>query len=93
MTAHRSARTHGAKNQLGLGLSSLEDRPADGLLQDLFRLPAAIGQSCNTTVRPGPASYSSCAAEKGSGTVPVPESREPGRGLIRTACYWTSVST
>ena len=41
------------QKQLGLGLSPLEDRPADGLLQDLFRLPAAIGQSCNTTVYAG----------------------------------------
>ena len=42
---------HGAKNQLGLGLSPLEDRRSDCLLYDLFRLPAAVGQSCNTTDR------------------------------------------
>ena len=40
---------HSAKNQLGLGLSPLEDRRSDCLLHDLFRLPAAAGQSCNTT--------------------------------------------
>ena len=38
-----------AKNQLGLGLSPLADRRSDCLLHDLFRLPAAVGQSCNTT--------------------------------------------
>ena len=38
-------------NQLGLGLSPLEDRRSDCLLHDLFRLPAAVGQSCNTTFR------------------------------------------
>ena len=37
---------HSAKNQLGLGLSPLEDRRADCLFHDRFRLPAAIGQSC-----------------------------------------------
>ena len=42
-------RAHGVKNQLGLGLSSLEDRRSDCLLDDLFSLPAAAGQSCNTT--------------------------------------------
>ena len=36
---------HGAKNQLGLGLSPLEDRQSDCLFHDLFRLPSAIGQS------------------------------------------------
>ncbi len=41
--------THGAKNQLGLGLSLLKDRRSDCLLHDLFRLPAAAAQSCNTT--------------------------------------------
>ena len=40
---------HGAKNQLGLGLSPLEDRRSDCLFHDRFRLPAAVGQSCNTT--------------------------------------------
>ena len=40
---------HGGQNQLGLGLSPLEDRRSDCLLHDLFRLPAAVGQSCNTT--------------------------------------------
>ena len=40
---------HGAHNQLGLGLSPLEDRRSDCLLHDLFRLPAAVGHSCNTT--------------------------------------------
>ena len=40
---------HGAQNQLGLGLSPLKDRRSDCLLHDLFRLPAAVGQSCNTT--------------------------------------------
>ena len=39
----------GAKNQLGLGLSPLEDRRSDCLFHDLFRLPVAVGQSCNTT--------------------------------------------
>ena len=43
---------HGAQNQLGLSLSPLEDRRSDCLLHDLFRLPAAVGQSCNTTDRP-----------------------------------------
>ena len=42
---------HGAQNQLGLGLSPLKDRRSDCLLHDLFRLPAAVGQSCNTTNR------------------------------------------
>ena len=32
---------YGAKNQLGLRLSPLEDRRSDCLLHDLFRLPAA----------------------------------------------------
>ena len=40
---------HGAKNQLGLGLPPLEDRRSDCLFHDLFRLPAAVRQSCNTT--------------------------------------------
>ena len=40
---------YGAQNQLGIGLSPLEDRRSDCLLHDLFRLPAAVGQSCNTT--------------------------------------------
>ena len=40
---------HGAQNQLGLGMSPLEDRRSDCLLHDLFRLPAAVGHSCNTT--------------------------------------------
>ena len=40
---------HGAKNQLGLRLPPLEDRRSDGLLHDLFRLPAVVGQSCNTS--------------------------------------------
>ena len=39
---------HGAKNQCGLGLSPLENRRSDCLLHDLFRLPAALAQSCNT---------------------------------------------
>ena len=38
-----------AKNQLGLGLSPLKDRRSDCLLHDLFRLPAAVDQSCNIT--------------------------------------------
>ena len=42
-----------AQNQLGLGLSPLEHRRSDCLLHDLFRLPAAVGHSCNTTVEPG----------------------------------------
>ena len=41
---------HGAQNQRGFGLSPLEDRRSDCLLHDLFRLPAAVGQSCNTTL-------------------------------------------
>ena len=44
------APAHGAKNDLGLGLSPLKDRRSDCLFHDLFRLPAAVGQSCNTTV-------------------------------------------
>ena len=40
---------HGAKNQFGLGLAPLEDRRAHRLFHDLFRLPAAACQSCNTT--------------------------------------------
>ena len=43
-------RAHGTQNQLGLRFSPLEDRRSDCLLHDLFRLPAAVGQSCNTTV-------------------------------------------
>ncbi len=35
--------------QLGLGLSPLENRRSDCLFHDLFRLPAAVRQSCNTT--------------------------------------------
>ena len=42
---------HGAKDQLGLGLPPLEDRRSDCLFHDLFRLPAAVRQSCNTTIR------------------------------------------
>ena len=42
-------RAHGAKNPLGFGLSPLEDRWSDCLFHDLIRLPAAIGQSYNTT--------------------------------------------
>ena len=38
-----------AQNQLGLGLSPLEDRRSDCLFHDRFRLPAAVGQRCNTT--------------------------------------------
>ena len=40
---------HGAKNQLGLGLSPLEDRRSDCLFHDRFRLPASVGQRCSTT--------------------------------------------
>ena len=40
---------HSAKNQLGLGLSPLEDHRSDCLFHDLFSLPAAVGQSCTTT--------------------------------------------
>ena len=40
---------YGAQNQPGLRLSPLEHRRADCLLHDLFRLPAAVGHSCNTT--------------------------------------------
>ena len=40
---------HGAQNQLGLGLSPLEDRRSDCLLHDRFRLSATVGHSCNTT--------------------------------------------
>ena len=40
---------HGAKNQLGFGLSPLENRRSDCLFHDLIRLPATVGQSCNTT--------------------------------------------
>ena len=40
---------HGTKNQLGLGLSPLENRRSDCLFHDLFRLPGAVGQSFNTT--------------------------------------------
>ena len=36
---------HGAKSQLGLGLSPFEDRRSDCLLHDLFSLPAAFDQS------------------------------------------------
>ncbi len=43
---------HGVRNQLGLGLSPLENRRSDCLLHDLFRLPAAA-QSCNTTLSNG----------------------------------------
>ncbi len=46
---------HGAKNQLGLGLSPLEDRWPDCLFHDRFRLPVAVGQSCNTTDERPPA--------------------------------------
>ena len=42
---------HGAKNQLGLGLSPLEDRRSDCLFHDLFSLQVTVGQSCNTTIR------------------------------------------
>ena len=55
---------HGAKNQLRLRLSPLGDRRSDCLLHDLFRLPATVGQSCNTThqiaerVRPRRIQYS-----------------------------------
>ena len=45
---------HGTKNQLGLGLSPLEDRRSDCLFHDLFRLPASVSQSCNTTFRSRP---------------------------------------
>ena len=37
----------------GIGLSPLEDRRPDCLFHDLFRLPAAVGQSCNTTYSRG----------------------------------------
>ena len=43
--------THGAKNQLGLGLSPLENRRSDCLFHDLFRLLGAVGQSCDPTLR------------------------------------------
>ena len=42
---------HGAKNQLGLGLSPLEDRRPDCLFHDRFRLLGADGQSCDPTLR------------------------------------------
>ena len=45
---------HGAQNQLGLDLSPLEDRWSDCLLHDLFSLPAAVGQSCKTTLMSPP---------------------------------------
>ena len=47
---------YGAKNQLGLGLSPLEDRRSDCLFHDRFRLPRTVGQSCNTT-EPTPRAY------------------------------------
>ena len=40
-----------AQNQCGLRLPPLEDRRSDCLLHHLFRLSAAAGHSCNTTVR------------------------------------------
>jgi len=40
---------HGANNQFRLRLQPLEDRRSDCLLHDLFRLPAAARQSCNTS--------------------------------------------
>ena len=47
---YRKVPAHGAQNQPGLRLSPLEDRRSDCLLHHLFRLPAAVGQSCNTTL-------------------------------------------
>ena len=41
---------YGAQNQPGLRLSPLENRRSDCLLHDLFRFPAVVGHSCNTTV-------------------------------------------
>ena len=41
--------THGAKNQLGLGLALLEKRRSDCLFHDLFRLLVVVGQGCDTT--------------------------------------------
>ena len=41
---------YGAKDQPGLRVSPLEYRRSDCLLHDLFRLPAVVGHSCNTTV-------------------------------------------
>ena len=41
---------HGAQNQLGLRVSPLEDRRSNYLLHHLFRLAAAVGHSCNTTL-------------------------------------------
>ena len=41
---------HGAQNQLGRRWSPLGDHRSDCLLHHLFRLPAAAGHSCNTTV-------------------------------------------
>ena len=74
---------HSTKNQLGLGLSPLEDRRSDCLLHDLFRLPAAAGQSCNTTAGRARAARkstraSSASVETAGRTVPrarTPESR------------------
>ena len=42
---------YGAQNQPGLRLSPLEHRRSDCLLHDLFRLPAAVDHSCNTTLK------------------------------------------
>ena len=42
---------YGAQNQPGLRVSPLEQRWSDCLLHDLFRLPAAVGHSCSTTLK------------------------------------------
>ena len=68
---------HGAKNQLAFGLSPLEDRRSDCLFHDRFRLPAAIGQSCNTTI--------STAAQRTNFLQPLgerPDGRSPHRSQI-----------
>ncbi len=49
-SAEQTACRLGAKNQLGFGLSPLEERRPDCLFHDRFTLPAAAGQSCKTTV-------------------------------------------
>ena len=65
---------HGAKNQLGLGLSPLEDRWSDCLLHDLFRLPAACAA---LSPSPTPSAVS---------LVPVSTRRIPSATGSRYAC-------
>ena len=68
---YRRVQRTGAKNQLGLPLSPLEDRRSDCLLHDLFKLSAAVSQSGNTTSSLAPFDNAANCFASSSSTTPI----------------------